>query len=572
MSTEGAPGARSIGGEISGGSFIAATLKGYGVTHVFFMEAALRQTLIEMEALGIRRVLAHSEAGAVYMADGYARISHRPAVCLAQSVGAANMAAALQDPFLGLSPVVSLTGKKPPAAQYRNAYQEIQHGRMYDPVTKFNVAVETLEQLPRLLRQALREATSGAPGPVHLDIAGGTAGEAIDGAKANLDVIIEDAFAHLPAFRPEPEPASLAAAAARLARAARPIIVAGGGARSSAAGPELLAFAEQCSIPVATSLNAKGIIAENHPLAVGVVGSYSRKSANRAVAAADLVLFVGSHTGDQVTNNWTVPPPSVPVIHIDIDPREPGRSYPDTLPILADARIALAKLAPQVKPKAEWTHWAQQCRSFVEEWWREYAEPCASGASPIRPERLCRELAKALPENAILVADTGFSGIWTGALIDITSPRQDYIRAAGSLGWGFPASLGAKCAAPERPVICYTGDGAFWYHLSELETARRCDIATVTIINNNSSFGQCIDGVARNYGNRGGSQQELYTFSSVNFAAIANEIGCLGIRVTEPDRIADAIRLALASGRPSVIDVATDKDARAPAPWSPRGA
>jgi len=156
----------------SGSKFIAKTFQGYGVTHVFFVEAIMRKALVEMEKLGIHRILAHSEKAAAYMADGYARVSHRPGICMAQSVGAANLASGLQDPFLGHSSVIAITGRKDPVSQYRNAYQEILHKSMFDAVTKYNVCVEVAEQLPCLLRQAFREATSGAIGPVHLDVPG----------------------------------------------------------------------------------------------------------------------------------------------------------------------------------------------------------------------------------------------------------------------------------------------------------------------------------------------------------------------------------------------------------------
>jgi acetolactate synthase I/II/III large subunit len=215
---------------ITGARFLAETFKGYGITHVFFVEAILRRTLVEMEALGIRRVLTHSEKAAAYMADGYARVSRRPGLCMAQSVGAANLASGLQDPYLGLSPVIALTGKKPPSAQHRNAYQEISHSPLFDPVTKYNVSVDTVEQLPHLLRQALREATSGAPGPVHLDVGGGYAGEGIEGGKGDMEVVIEKAFTRYPSSRPVPEKESLQEAAHILEEAERPVIVAGGGA------------------------------------------------------------------------------------------------------------------------------------------------------------------------------------------------------------------------------------------------------------------------------------------------------------------------------------------------------
>ena len=155
---------------MTGGRFIAETFKGYGLTHVFFVEAILRQVLVAMEGLGIKRVLAHTEKAAAYMADGYARVSRRPGLCMAQSVGAANLASGLQDASLGLSPVIAITGRRPPLALHRNAYQEVEHLPLFAPVTKFNAAVETVEQLPFLLRQAFRMATSGAPGPAHLDV------------------------------------------------------------------------------------------------------------------------------------------------------------------------------------------------------------------------------------------------------------------------------------------------------------------------------------------------------------------------------------------------------------------
>lgn len=554
---------------ISGAQLIASTLKGYGVTHVFFMESVLRQTLISLEELGVRRILAHSEAAAVYMADGYARIARRPGICMAQSVGAANLAAALQDPFLGRSPVVALTGKKAPHAQHRNAYQEIDHAPMFKAVTKYHAAVETFEQLPRLLRQALRESTSGSPGPAHLDIAGGFAGELIETATGPADVVIDEPFTRYPAHRPVPGAAEIARAARLIDAARRPVILAGGGARLSDAGAAIQRLAEKRSIPVATALNAKDILGADHPLSVGVVGTYSRWTANRTVHEADLVIFIGTRASDQVTANWTIPAKGTPVIQIDIDPTELGRNYPNAVSIAADARIAVEMLAEAVESAPSDPEWTFRFLSLVRQWNEEYAAPCASDAVPIRPERLCREIGKALPENGILVSDTGYAGIWTGALVDLTRDGQDYIRAAGSLGWGFPASLGAKCAAPDRPVLCFTGDGGFWYHMSELETARRCGINTVTVVNNNSGFGQCLDAINRNYGGRPGRPADLYGFSNTDFARIANDLGCIGIRIENPADLADGLKKAFAADRPVVLDVVTDLEARAPAPWFP---
>jgi len=553
--------------KMTGGRFIAETLKGYGTTHVFFVEAILRETLMELEALGVRRVLAHSEKAAAYMADGYARVSRRPGICFAQSVGAANLAAGLQDAYLALSPVIAITGRKHPLAQYRNAYQEIQHHPLFEPVTKYNVNVDTMEQLPYLLRQAFREATSGSPRPVHLDLMGHL-GQVIDKTEANLEVVIEESFAHYPANRPKPEDECIREAARVLEEAERPVIVAGGGATASEAEAEVVELAEMLSIPTATSLNGKGTILENHPLSLGLVGSYSRWCANRIVSEADLVLFIGSHTGDQVTNYWRVPGPGTPVIQIDIDPSELGRSYPNTVALMGDARVTLRQLIELVNPNAKKGEWAKHAQKFVEDWREETQPSLNSGVIPIHPARLCKELGEILPPDAVLVADTGYSGIWTGTMVDLTYPEQKYIRSAGSLGWAFPASLGAKCSVPDTPVVCFTGDGGFWYHLSELETAVRCGIKIVTVVNNNYSLSQCATDIDTAYKDRP-NRSELYKFNVVNFARIAEEMGCLGIRVEQPGKIAEALRTALAADVPSVVEVVTDTECKAPEPWAP---
>lgn len=553
---------------MSGARFIAETLKGYGITHVFFMEAVLRQTLVEMETLGISRVLAHSEKAAAYMADGYARTRRSASLCMSQSVGAANLAAGLQDAYLGLSPVIAITGRRPPIALYRHAYQEIDHIPLFQAVTKFHASVETVDQLPFLLRQAFREATSGAPGPVHLDITDHI-GRILEKAEVEMEVIAEKPFAHYPSSRPLPEDELIQDAVDLIQKATRPVIVAGGGVITSEAGAEVVEMAEKLSIPVATSLNGKGAILENHPLSLGVVGTYSRWCANRVVSEADLVLFIGSHTGGQVTNEWKVPGVGTPVIQVDIDPTELGRSYPNAVGLMGDAKVTLRRMIEYLDSRCAKAEWARYAEKVVQAWKKELEPLRNSDATPIRPERLCRELTDLLPANSILVADTGFAGIWTGTMIYLNHPGQRYIRAAGSLGWGFPAALGAKCAAPDRPVACFTGDGGFWYHLSEMETAVRCGIKTVTVVNNNSSLAQGSRGVQLAYGERPGKREELFKFREANFARIAEEMGCLGIRVERPEEIVAALKTAFAADRPSVVEVITHPDFRAPDPWTP---
>ena len=555
---------------ITGGKFIAEALKAYGVTHVFVAPAIAREALAEMSVLGVKSIVTHGEKAAAYMADGYARAANRPGVCFAQSVGAANLAAGLQDPYLAMSPVIAMTGRKTPMEQHKNAYQEIEHSKPFASVTKFSAFVERVEQLPYLLRQAFREATSGTPMPVHLDLQGMTA-NVIMQTEGDLELVVEESFTRRPAFRPEASPDTVLRAAQRLAGAQRPVIVAGGGVTSSQAEQEVVELAEMLSIPVATSLNAKGAITDNHPLSVGVVGSYSRWCANRVVAEADLVIFIGSHTGSQVTNEWRIPAEGTPVIQIDIDPSELGRSYPNEVSLHGDAKATLRKLIEALEPIGGRNDWVSRAQELVKDWREEVAPRSNSEAVPIIPERLCNELTKFLPEDSLLVSDTGHAGIWTGSMVDLNHQGQGYIRCAGSLGWGLPGAIGVKCAAPDRPVVCFTGDGGLWYHIGELETAVRYNIPVVTVVNNNRGLLQNKRGDDRGYANvDGADSSELWQFNDVDLAKVAESMGALGIRVDRPGDIQSALEQALASGRPAVVDVVTDpKDSESPVPWAP---
>ncbi|MDX1541234.1 MAG: thiamine pyrophosphate-dependent enzyme, partial [Geminicoccaceae bacterium] len=320
---------------------------------------------------------------------------------------------------------------------------------------------------------------------------------------------------------------------------------------------------------VATSTGGRGIVPTTHPVHVGPVGTYSAPCTNRIVHAADLVIFVGCHTGDQVTNNWTVPEPGTAIVQIDIDGREIGRNYPGVTSIQADPGLALEALVSACADQAPRETWAEEASRLYAEWRRSVAEASASDGTPVRVERLCQEIGRALPENGVLVADTGYSAIWTATLVDLPHRGQTYLRAAGSLGWSFPAALGAKCGAPERPVICFSGDGAFYYHVGELETARRRNIPVVTVINNNSAFAQGLPNVRRLYGDRPGDPDEILRFGPTDFAAVARSFGVEGIRVEHPAELADALRHALSLGRPVVVDVVTDAETRAPEAWSP---
>ena len=374
---------------------------------------------------------------------------------------------------------------------------------------------------------------------------------------------------HRQTTRPAADPTDVERAAAALLAARRIAIVAGDGAAASGAGPEVLALAETLQAPVATTLGARGLIPTRHRLSAGVAGSYSAPPANRIVHGADLVLFIGCDTGDQVTLNWTVPPHDAKIVQIDADPLEIGRSYPNTTGVVGDPKATLVYLNQVIGRPARDAGFAEEAARIVADWRATMTPLCENDTTPIRVERLCAEITRALPSDAVLVADTGYSGIWTGTMIELNGVGQTYLRAAGSLGWSFPASLGAKCAAGARNVLCFTGDGGFYYHLAELESARRCGIAVTVVVNNNSGFGQNLTGVRRVAGNRPGQGEELIRFGPTDFTAVAKSFGVRGIRVERPGEIAPALAEALDAGEPIVVDVVTDLEPRAPEPWAP---
>ena len=557
---------------MTGARLFAEMMRGYGVTHIFFVPAFMLKAFAEMEDMPIGRIMVHGEKAAAYMADGYARASGKPGVCMAQMIGASNLAAGLRDGFMAGAPILAITGGPTPLSRNRHAYQEVDDISQFDAVTKLNAQIDHVSRMPDLLRQAFRVATSGAPGPVHLRVQSHL-GQVTE-QEADLDPLVEERYGRAPAFRPEPDMQRVLHALAVLGEAKRPVIVAGGGVIRSDAQREVVELAEKLSIPVATSLNAKATILDDHPLAVGVPGAYSRDCANRALAEADLVFFIGSHAGGQVTNNWMFPPPGTKVIQLDIDPEELGRNYPNAVSILGDAKLSLRRMIDAAKRKApeaaqEWTKRVQQ---FVADWRAENEPMRASDAVPIRPERICKEISDALPPNGVVVSDTGHAGIWCARMIDFKHAGQSFYRTAGSLGWSFPAALGVKCAAPDRPVVCFTGDGGFYYHIAELETARRHHVNAVIVVNNNSALNQEIKLNDAAYGGKQrGRAEEMWRFPDINFAQIAEGFGCVGIRVENPGDLKEALTRAIAMNKPVVVDVATDMYAIAPHPWTPSG-
>ncbi len=545
--------------EIPAAEWLARALEDSGVTHVFHMPQNLFRTLVRLDPERVKAVLGHSEHGLAYMADGYARASGRPGVVIVQQgPGAMSAGAGLSDAYQAHVPVIAISRVAPTEKDYRDTYQFEAYPDL-SSVTRFSAEVRDASRLPALVNQAWREATSVPYRPVHLAIEG----RAEAGTTTTEYPTIDERYRTYPSLRPAPDDADVEAALRLLATAQRPVLVAGGGVMVSKAWEEVQRFAELVGMPVATSLSGKGAIDEHHELSVGVTGNYARQCAVDVVGRADLVLLVGAHGGSQLTANGRVPAPGVPIIHIDVNPVQIGKNLPVRVGIPADARLALRRLIEMATDREglpDWSDWVDEARQVVAAWWEEERPQITSDESPLRPERTVAELAAHLPDDAIVVADTGYAAAWIGAFWRAPHGRS-FIRCEGSLGWAFPAAIGVRCAQPDRPVVCFTGDGGFWYHLAELETAVRHDIPTVTVVLNNQGLVLETHILDTSYDGRG---QELADYRDVNFAAYAHAVGAHGERVGTPDEFGPALERALASGRPAVLDVLTSRDAWAP--------
>lgn len=554
----------------SGATVLAEMLAAYDTTHVFMVPAVLRRTMAELERhTNIRVIHTHGEKAAAYMADGYARVSGKPGVCMAQQVGALNLAAGIRDAHLANSPVIAMTGGSRPDQRGRGVYQEADDLPAFTPYTKFNAAVEDVSRFPDVVEQAYRIATSGCPGPVHIQFQG-QEGE-IDAQECEGSFVPQEQHMSVPPYRPLPNRRDIHTLLQHLEASQKPIIVAGGGVVHSRAEAVLREFAERLRVPIVTTLNGRGTIEETHELGLGVVGTYSRPSANQTLHAADFVLLVGTSVGSMATNFWRLPNPGTTVVQIDIDASKLGRNVTIAHGICADVKATFDMLLDETSSSlipSTRTEWLNQCTTIFDTWSSERADMRDSSNAPIRPERLCKELSEWLPEDAVLVVDTGHAGMWMASMFELTAPGQTFLRSAGHLGWAFTAGLGAKCAVPERPVVTFTGDLGMWYHVADLETAVRWNINAVTVVNNNHSGNQSRRGFSIAYdGNPTEKSEQLWVHREANFANIAEEIGALGIRVTDPAQLPDALETATNAQRPALIDVVTDINAAAPLAW-----
>lgn len=536
---------------------IARTLKSSGI-HDFFMLTGGDQPLwIALRDEGIRMLVARSEPGAVYMADGFARARNAPAVTYGQAgPGAANVAAALADAYWAQSPVVALTGANATNAMHVNEYQALDQFAMFAPVTKWNARVASPSQAALLTRLALQTAASGTPGPTHLDVPKDFFGLAAGAHQAGLD-------APWPTAHPVPPAAAdIAAMAHALRRAERPLVLAGDGMRAAGAAKALLDLATAAGWPVACTMGGKGTIPSDHPNFIGIVGRYSSATANAIAAKADCVLALGTRLGGLATNGWRLPSPQAAVLQIDRDPQAFVNPYTPALTACADLELALRALQAEIAaPSSAQATWAAHCRDAMRQWRETLAAHTreAAGRAPLSPLTVLAALERHAADT-VLVADTGYMAAWTGVLFPAKRPDA-YFRATGSLGWALPASLGVQLARQEK-VVCITGDGGVGYHLADIETAVRYRLPVVVMVLNNDCL--AFEYHEQKYRWQGNVIAEANDFTRVDYAKAAQALGARGARVDTPAALPGVLAEAMASAEPYVIDVAIDREAYPP--------
>ena len=501
----------------------------------------------------IRHILSRHEQCAAHAADGYARASGKAGVCMATSgPGATNLVTGITNAHMDSSPVIALTGQVPSKGTNtsymigRDAFQEADIIGITTPITKHNFQLRAAAEIPKIVKTAFYIATTGRPGPVLIDVP-----KNVQTETAEIDF---SNGIQIRGYKPasNPHPLQIRKAAELLAEAERPVILAGGGVITSNASPELLQVSELLMAPVATTFMGKGSFPEIHPLSLGSIGMHGNPVANKLLCEADVLLAVGTRFSDRSTGNIDSFCAPAKKIHIDIDTAEIGKNIDVDIPIVADAKKALKelheRLAKQVKKKGNST-WTKRVKEA-----KDQLNPQSKGESKnLKPKALLQELRKLLPESAIVTTEVGQNQMWSALYFKALKPRT-FISSGGlgTMGFGFPAAIGAKVACPDRPVVDIAGDGSFIMNEQELATSVTEDIPVTVIVLNNSVLGMVAQWQRMFYKGR---YSAVKLGSVPDFVKLAEAYGAQGLRAGSIAEFAKAVKTALKSNVTTVIDV-----------------
>jgi acetolactate synthase-1/2/3 large subunit len=552
---------------ITGAEAVVEMLKAHGIEIIFGLCGDTSLPFYDALARlphGMRHILTRDERSAAYMADGYARVSGKVGVCEGPSGGGATyILPGLAEANESSVPVLGINSDISVASRGRYALTALDQGALMRPVTKWNAVLDRAPDIPQFFRTAFKQMTTGRPGAAHIALPFDVQNGAVDRA----DIFGDAIFGRFPAERVAPEPNCVERAAKLLRDAARPVFVCGGGAVIASAEPELRELAERLSAPVATTISGKGSISEEHPLAVGVVGSNGGTPETRAIVdQADLIVFVGCRAGSVTTERWRHPAPGkVKVIHLDVDPAVMGVNYAAEVALVSDAKLTLGALneaLATVKRPLE----ASAVERAQEQKFAKFHALAESNDKPIKPERVVAELAQALDADAIVIADAGTPCPYLSAYYQVRATGRRFFsnRAHGALGYSLPAAIGAHFARPQVKCVSVMGDGSFGFACGELETAARYRLPITFIVISNATYGWIKAGQKSGYGQR----YFAVDFDSTDHAAVAAAFGVKSWRVTEPGDLGKTLKEALANGGPSLVDIVCQPLHEAKAPVS----
>ena len=559
---------------MTGAMFIARCLEQEGVTKVFGQCGHTNYALIDAcHKLGIEYVSFRHEQQAAHAADAYFRVSHQLAVLNVHlSPGMTNAVTGVVTAAADSTPMLVITGNTPSYHHAREPHQGIRfhadasQGDIYRPFCKRVWRIDDARFLVDVMPRALNVAQSGRPGAVLLDVPMDVFSQQI--AAEPITLTRRAGYG-----KTAGDPAGIAAAADLLARAARPMIFAGNGATLSEAAPELRRLAERLSIPVATTLMAKGIFPEDHPLALGMTGIWGTRVANETARSADVILAIGTAFGEADCSSWnpqyTFAIPPTRLIQIDIDPQEVGKIYPVDVGIVGDAKATLRELhdALRARPVTPSASRAEALARGKAEWNTELTAEQRNGGKPIHPARLLHEIATVASADTIFVTDVGWNKNGAGQQLVARQPQR-FITSGGLATMGFApaAAIGAKIGAPDTPVMCLVGDGGFLSVAGALTTSVELGIPVVWVLFNNFCFSTIRTVGTTYFNNAYGTEFTTPDGRPYNpdFVKLAEAFGIAAARVQEPDDLPDALRAAVSAGVPYLLDVWTRADVPMP--------
>jgi acetolactate synthase-1/2/3 large subunit len=536
---------------VNGAQIAIEALRREGVRHIAGLPGTTVMHLIDAigQQPGMRYISARHEQVAGFMADGYARASGSVGVCVAsRGPGAANLAIGVHNAHAESVPVLALIGQVPDQIYHREAFEEMDLVRFFEPITKWSVEVHETSRIPELLQRAVRTALSGRPGPVMVSLP-------LDVQIASAEATFQPSARSAP---PAPQAHAVRETARLLAGAQRPVIIAGGGVHGPGYDAGLIRVAASLQVPVVTSWLRKNVFPNDSSLFCGSLGYGAVPVTEDLVREADVVLAIGCRFSEFTTGRWTLLSPAATLIQVDIDADSLGRYYVPAIGICADAAEATAALAAAIDALGAGRETTGQRVAAAHAAYREQTGLPAppAGTALVSSAELVAALRTVLGRTgATLVQDAPSMGVWIQRHIDFTSPDTYYAAAGGSMGWGFPAAMGMQLARPQERIITVSGDGSFWMVAQDLETAVRENLPVVNVINNNCSFGNTRD---RQRSAHGGRYLGVF-YGNPDFAAFARLLGAHGERVESADGLLPALDRALASGRPAIVDVIQDQ-------------